>query len=524
MPLTPVQLETRIQELLEGTLPEAHWPALRERLMTSEQARELYCHYARMTTLLRQRSRGIKSLAAPTPAVPVEELLRVQRRKASRVAVFAAAAVLVIALMAMRLFFVQEPQPALTFASAPGTQFTLTHDGSEDAPVGLVLEKGSRLEISQGAIELRFGSGVRSVVQAPADVTLHDDDTLFMREGIAWFHVPANATGFQVKTHDLEIVDLGTEFGVISNPNDHDEVHVFKGRVQVAATRLRMETATLGAGQGRRIDPIGRLDSVPIHASAFLTRLPAFLPHLHWSFDGKGKDIYLVSGNLPTKDGILSKAVALDRHDPFASVPGKFGTALCSTGRGGFMTTDWPGIEGNAPRTIAYWLKLPPGKQYLHPVVGWGARSDVSRSATGEFLSIVETSATGAVVNLSIGAYELHGTTPVDDGRWHHVAHVFTGGSNSDGTPEIYSYIDGELEQTRPEINASAPRNADGNISVNTSTDGINSVPLRVFNHLWAKKREAYSITPSIDELYVFQGALSRRQIRNIYLKNEVNP
>ena len=274
MPLTPIQLETQIQELLEGTLEEAHWPALREELMNSEQARELYCQYARMITLLRQRSRGIKSLAIPVPLIPIGELIEENRKRTFRTAVFAAAAVLLLSLMTMKLLFVQDAPPALVFSTAPGTSFTVTHDGNNKTPEGMVLEKGSRLQISQGTIELQFDSGVRSIVQAPADITLHKNDILLMREGIAWFHVPAEAFGFKVKTDVLDIVDLGTEFGVFAQPGKLDEVHVFKGKVRVAATRFRKETATLHAGEGRRIDPIGRLNSVPIRANAFLKNLP----------------------------------------------------------------------------------------------------------------------------------------------------------------------------------------------------------------------------------------------------------
>lgn len=524
MALTPIQLETQIQELLEGTLSESRWPGLREELRNSEEARRLYCQYARMQSLLHHRARGIKSLTSPTAVISIEELVHERRRKSSRVAMFAAAAIWVIALVAMRLVFVPEPQPTLVFIDAPGTLFTLTHGGSADAPEGLVLEKGSRLQISQGTVELQFNSGVRSVIQAPADVTLHQDNTLYMREGIAWFHVPAEAVGFQVLTSDLDIVDLGTEFGVFARPEQHDEVHVFKGKIKVTATRLRKMSATLVAGEARRIDPIGRLHTVPTRATAFLTKLPDSLPHLHWSFDGKDKDLYRVGGNHPAAASMLSKAVAVDAQNPFTPIPGKFGNALSSTGRGGYMTTDWPGIKGNAPRTVAYWLKLPPSEKYLHPIVGWGERSDRRSRVTGEFLSIVKTTPGGAVVNLSLGAYELNGTTFIDDGQWHHIAHVYTGKANADGTPEIYSYIDGELEQTTQLVNANANRDKDGDISLNTATDSLNSVPFKVFNHLWAKKWEAYNIAPAIDELYVFQGALGSRQIRTIYLKNEVNP
>lgn len=525
MSLTPTQLETQIQELLEGTLPESRWPGLREELMNSEQARRLYCQYARMQSLLRQRGRGIESLTSPIPIIPMEDLIRERRRKSTRVAMFAAAALLLITLVTMRLIFLPEVQPTLTFAQAPGTLLTVTHDSSAEAPEGMVMEKGSRLQVSQGTIELQFGSGVRSIVQAPADITLHEDDTLYMHEGIAWFHVPAEALGFMVKTHDLNIVDLGTEFGVFARPDQHDEVHVFKGKIKVTATRIRKKSATLVAGEARRIDPVGRLDTVPTRATAFLTSLPDSLPHLHWSFDGKDKELYRVGGNHPAAASMLSKAVSIGHLHPFTSTSGKFGDALSSYGRGGFMTTDWPGIAGNAPRTIAYWLRLPPGEKYLHPIVGWGERVDWNNDpSTRSFFSFVESTGHGTTAGVACGGYWLKGTTPIADGQWHHIAHVYFGKANSDGDPEIYCYIDGKLEQTTRYANPTVPRVSDDNITLNTITDSTNSVPLKVFNHLWAERWEDYKITPSIDELFVFPAALSSQQIRNIYLKNDVNP
>lgn len=525
MPLSPIQLETQIQDLLEGTLAVPHWPELREELMTSEEARRIYCQYARMQSLLHQRAKGIKSLTSPTPVIPMADLVRERQRKSIRTATLVAVAVLVITLVAMRLIFVPEIQPTLTFAEAPGTLSKLTHDGSAEVPGGVVMEPGSRLQISQGTVELRFASGVRSVVQAPADVTLHEDDTLYMREGVAWFHVPAEAVGFQVKTSDLDIVDLGTEFGVLARPDEHDEVHVFKGKIKVTATRLRKKSAMLVAGEARRIDPVGQLDTVPTRATAFLTKLPNSLPHLHWSFDGKDKELYQVSGNHPAADSLLSKAVATDALNPFASTPGRFGAALSSTGRGGYMTTDWSGIAGNAPRTIAYWLRLPPGEKYLHPIVGWGERDDsLDAATTRSFFSFVESTEHGVTAGLACGGYWLKGTTPIADGQWHHVAHVYTGKANSDGDPEIYSYIDGRLEQANRFAIPGISRDSHGNITLNTAIDSTSSVPLKVFNHLWKTKWENYTIAPSIDELFVFPAALSSQQIRNVYLKNQLNP
>ncbi len=82
-------------------------------------------------------------------------------------------------------------------------------------------------------MELEFASGVRGIVRGPADLTLQREDLLDLANGTAWFEVPADAVGFKVNTPDLILTDLGTEFGIISESNFLDEVHVFDGKVEV---------------------------------------------------------------------------------------------------------------------------------------------------------------------------------------------------------------------------------------------------------------------------------------------------
>jgi hypothetical protein len=270
------ELNRLIQELLDGTISPQDLPLLETELASNESARELYLDTVEIHSLLDARV-SVHSLK--TNVVPIERIIRCQKRKAFRIAVLSAAALLILGLITMQLFMVKERPPTLTFETAPGTQFDITHSMTgDDAPIGMTMEKGSRLMLSHGTVELSFGTGVKSIVIAPADMTLHDDNKLYLNQGTAWFHVPEGAEGFQVTTDDLDIVDLGTEFGVIATPNDHDELHVFKGKVKVAALRVRKESNTLTAGQARRIDPIGRLVSVKPEIKKFLTVLPTSLP------------------------------------------------------------------------------------------------------------------------------------------------------------------------------------------------------------------------------------------------------
>ena len=48
------QLESRIQSLIEGSLPTEHWPGLHRELLDSENAREIFCLYTQLHVLLIQ--------------------------------------------------------------------------------------------------------------------------------------------------------------------------------------------------------------------------------------------------------------------------------------------------------------------------------------------------------------------------------------------------------------------------------------------------------------------------------------
>ena len=248
---------------------------LEEYLLESEEARNDYREFMHLQSLI---GLEINVHHGQQKVVPIERIISRQKRRALKVALLSAAAVFLIGMVTMRLFFVAEKVPTLVFETSPGTQFELTHSGVSDDLEGAVLENGSRLTLRQGTVELNFASGVKSIVIAPADMTLHDDNKLYLNQGTAWFQVPKGAEGFTVKTKELNIVDLGTEFGVIATPDDHDALHVFKGKVKVTALRVRKESDTLTAGQACRIDPIGRLVSVKPEIKKFLTVLPTSLP------------------------------------------------------------------------------------------------------------------------------------------------------------------------------------------------------------------------------------------------------
>jgi len=505
MTMTSIEVETKIQELLEGVLPEEQWPALRQELMNSREARAYYCKHVKIHTLLRLRSERIQFLKLRDPVVPVDEIIRNSRYRSLKYAGISAAAIFIAIIITMWMVFVPENPPGLTFRESPGTRYTVEHSGGTDASAAKILTQGSRLTVSQGVVELTFSSGVKSIVVAPADLTLHENDVLFMNRGNAWFHVPKGAEGFTVKTSDLDIVDLGTEFGVIVKPDEHDEVHVFKGEVEVSANRIRMESRNLAAGEARRIDPVGRLVAIPVRKpSSFMTSLPKTLPHLHWSFDDK--DGIQVKGNYPGVDAIKSKAV-----NGAEFVPGRKGNALSLNGNGQYLITDWYGLGGSRSRTISFWVRLP--EEGIGPggcaLVAWG--DNYTKGGKWEVAVAGTNHSSQAHLSLGFGQKTIPLPAPIRLGKWEHIAVTYSGMSGSRGHNLPECYINGNVVK----LNAVARQVS---AAIHTKTGLSSSQPLTIgafigLNGLPIHRRY---LKAQIDELYVFDGYMTRDQIEQL--------
>src|SRR6185436_6919429 len=103
-------------------------------------------------------------------------------------------------------------------------------DAGEKHIVGAGLKRGW-LRLSHGAVEIDFRSGARVVFEAPAELRLVSENEAFCRLGRFRAQVPEGAHGFKLTAQGLNVVDLGTEFGLSLPPDSSPEVHVFKGKV-----------------------------------------------------------------------------------------------------------------------------------------------------------------------------------------------------------------------------------------------------------------------------------------------------
>ena len=271
------ELEMHLQDLFDGCLESGDLESLQQELRNNPEAQDAYCDYAHLKNSLQLRDEGVDLMNV----VPMDRVVERRQRRALEYAGLGAVAALVILGVVLAFIFIRKPQPTLTFVTSPGTELSISHElTGEDAPEGLTLEPGSRLEIRHGTAELEFTSGVRGIVRGPANLTLLNEGLLELDRGTAWFEVPSKATGFQVNTPDLTLIDLGTEFGIRSRPDFLDEVHVFTGKVEVRNRYGLKKGAQLEAGEARVAGPGGRWKETPLRRDHFLTKLPSTEPDL----------------------------------------------------------------------------------------------------------------------------------------------------------------------------------------------------------------------------------------------------
>ena len=118
-----------------------------------------------------------------------------------------------------------------------------------------------------------------------------------------------------------------------------------------------------------------------------------------------------------------------------------------------------PGISGNSPRTVAFWVKVPKDaasdawmvswsttikKLNLRPVqISWNRRP-----GEGSF---------GALRTDFGGGYAI-GAQDLRDGQWHHVAVFFAPGETPEAPVQVKQYIDGRLESSTITLTPDTPR------------------------------------------------------------------
>jgi len=153
-------------------------------------------------------------------------------------------------------------------ARITATRNCMWSETAKNLGFGSRLTSGERLDLANGLVEITFKDGAVVVLEGPATFDVDSPGRAQLHEGRLTAVVPERAHGFQVATARMNVVDLGTEFGLMAEAEGTAEIHVFNGLVKAQLLDERgnqVRTMELNTSQAARIEP----------ASAVVARIQA---------------------------------------------------------------------------------------------------------------------------------------------------------------------------------------------------------------------------------------------------------
>lgn len=129
------------------------------------------------------------------------------------------------------------------------------------ADMAAPMAKGTRivtthksLLLADGYAELLFDTNARVVIEGPAEFRILAEDRIGLNYGKLYSYVPKEAAGFSVYSHNVKIVDIGTEFGVDVDSEGSTQLHVLQGKtILIAGDKLNKEGVEVGKGIAKKV-------------------------------------------------------------------------------------------------------------------------------------------------------------------------------------------------------------------------------------------------------------------------------
>jgi len=382
------------------------------------------------------------------------------------------------------------------------------------------LEAG-RLNLKSGLAEVTFGSGARVMLEGPVVFDIEQTNRGFLKRGQLTAEVPGPASGFVINTPTLNVVDLGTRFGLRVKTGGESEIHVMQGVVEVSRARGSSVPLVLTEGLAVAADkrPQSRLKPVTYEGHRFVLpteqNIASSMDHfLHYGFDESGgaeiDDTGMGLEGGPFDISLLSEADRLTQASPKRTA-GVVGRGLAFE-QGNRLEAIGPALlaGGKSPWTVMFWTKVPPkaGKNTEREMVTWGSEE---RSWKVRWNVDGNVGAAGAL-RVDYGMGHATGATDLRDGRWHHAAVVFVGSGQEDEegladsdqadvATHVRLYIDGKLETLSGGKSESVDSIEPG------AVNGVSSFSLG----------GSGSFEGWLDEFYLFETAASPATILELY-------
>ncbi len=376
-----------------------------------------------------------------------------------------------------------------------------------------VLSRG-RIEFGRGFIKLRFPKNTTVIVEGPAVFELVAANRIHLELGKIVADVGDPKSGFTIESPDGRVVDLGTRFGVSVGASG-TEVQVLKGLVKTKANG-DSDFHELRQAQGVLLNASG-VTPIEADTTRFLTALPPRtseqVGYVHWAFDeGEGDTAINTGHGLPGAEVPARLTSLLEGHPGPEWVPGRFGNALEFDGKGDYVATDFGGIGGGQPRTVAFWARVPQDWKPINgfALVSWGTHAQDKPGLAWQ-ISINPIKEDGPLGRLRVGVLggQVVGTHDMRDGQWHHIAVVLYGVERPDTGTHVLLYVDGELEHAeRKKVH-----------EIQTDVQTTKALPVRFGRNL-ASDNSRRVFRGTIDEVYIFDAALTQDDIKRLALEN----
>lgn len=419
------------------------------------------------------------------------------------------AAAVALLLGAGLLTWMRIPEPVATVSRVESVT------GAAALAAGDTLTRGSRLELNGGLVELDLGGRGRMIIEGPADLEFTGPTSAVLKKGRVLLHVTPAGHGYRLETPRGALVDLGTEFGVfVDDQTGQVETHVLAGEVE-AIPLGGIQPILLQ--QDEALQQTGDLNvRIPAARGSFYASLPP-VRHgpsamIHWDMETNDTSIIRARTRGLEEEGLGLKFFVGDRKISPPTVDGPFDAAVSFDGRRSFGESEFKGIAGKSPRTVAFWVKVPSDFKPRHgfAMVSWGEWVPENPGGVWQ-ISVNTFSEDGAVGRLRVGVHGgmAIGSTDLRDDQWHHIAVVLYPAENPEFGQHVLLYVDGALEPVSQRILG----------VIDTSTQDAS-------HGVWLGRNinidSGYQFfRGALDEVYIFDSALSPQEIRNIMEHNE---
>jgi hypothetical protein len=286
MPQERVDINELLLRLLDNDISDEGLSSLRGWINSGPRAKQYYCEFMadysalalaaalpaeqdgdsclddQVWNLLSEEEKTAPAVEKETPVKEKSKPLPVQKVMLTRTVRTINKTAILTALISSAALFVMI---VCVYLAPPKSYAVATVWDSMDAQwsSGLPVQSGTRVSSHSGPMRLTHGlvklitdDQVEVLLEAPSEFEFVSGSEVILSFGKLFARVSERGYGFSVTTRNSKVVDLGTEFGVVSEIDGNTQVHLYKGMANLfAGEKHQNKTSQLiSEGSARIVD------------------------------------------------------------------------------------------------------------------------------------------------------------------------------------------------------------------------------------------------------------------------------